>query len=154
MKIRTVQLFCLLACTMPALADEGLQSIGDVTAVKEVSDGVEVSAGAARVRLNAITPNIIRVLYAPTGNFPPDHSFAVISNILKPAPNGRVQQTENSVTLNAGAVQARISRSPLRIAFLDENGRTISEDQASHPVSFNGSEFRVWKSMPEDEHYF
>ena len=128
--------------------------MGNVTAVKEVSQGVEVSAGSGSVRLNAITPNIIRVHYAPTGSFPLDHSFAVVSDTATPTPNVSLQQSSDFVTLNAGAVQARIFRSPLRIAFLDANGNTISEDQASHPASFDGTEFRVWKSMPEDEHYF
>jgi len=154
MKIRTVQLFCLIACSIPVFADEGWRSFGDVTAVKEVSQGVEVSAGPARVRLNAITPNIIRVQYAPTGSFPPDHSLAIVSDISKPAPNVSVQQSPDFVMLNAGALRAKVYRSPMRIAFLDENGGTISEDRADHPVSFDGSEFRVWKSMPEDEHYF
>jgi len=154
MKTRSILLGCLLASSLPVLASEGWRPLGNVTAVKQLSQGVEVSAGAARIRLEAITPNIIRVLYAPTGSFPPNRSFAVVSDILRPAPRVSIQQSSDFVTLNAGAVQARIYRSPLHIAFLDENGNTISEDEANHPVSYNGTEFRVWKSMPEDEHYF
>ena len=154
MRIRTVLLCCLLACNIPLLAKEGWRHLGNVTAVKQLPRGVEVSAGGARVRLDALTPNVIRVRYAPTGNFPPDHSFAVVSNILKPNTNASVQQSSDSITLNAGAVQARIFRSALRIVFLDDKGKIISEDQVDHPASFNGTEFRVWKSMPEDEHYF
>ncbi|PYV13982.1 MAG: alpha-glucosidase, partial [Acidobacteria bacterium] len=30
----------------------------------------------------------------------------------------------------------------------------LAEDDARHPIAFNGSEFRVWKTMPEDEHYY
>ena len=84
------------------------------------AQGVELSAGEARVRVEAITPNIFRVHYSPQGNFPPDHSFAVVSNILRPVPNVSVQQSGDSVTINAGAVQAKVFRSPVRIAFLDE----------------------------------
>ena len=48
----------------------------------------------------------------------------------------------------------KILRSPFRVAFLDPIGNVISEDQPGHSVAFNGNEFRVWKAMPEDEHYF
>lgn len=151
---RSVFAICVATCTLPALASGTWQSLGHVTSVKELPQGVELSAGKARVRVEAITPNIIRVHYSPQGNFPPDHSFAVVSNILKPVPNVAVQQSTEAVTMNAGAVQGKIFRSPMRITFLDEKGTVISQDQPGHPVAFDGPEFRVWKTMPEDEHYF
>ena len=155
MKIwRSVSAVCMAACTLPALASGTWQSLGNVTSVKELPHGVELSAGKARVRVETITPNIIRVRYSPQGSFAPDHSFAVVSNIAKPVPNVSVQQSADSVTINAGAVQAKVFRSPLRIAFLDEKGTVISQDQPEHPVAFDGPEFRGWKTMPEDEHYF
>jgi alpha-glucosidase len=40
------------------------------------------------------------------------------------------------------------------VAFLDAKGDLISQDKPGQPIAFNGSKFRVWKSMPEDEHYF
>jgi alpha-glucosidase len=153
MEIRWV-VFCCLFTSVPALAASHWQSLGDVSAVKQIPQGIEVTAGGARVRLEAITPNIIRVRYTPSGNFPADHSFAVVPGILKPEASVSVQQSTEFVALNAGVVQAKVFRAPFRIAFLDEKGNTISEDQPDHPVSFDGTEFRVWKMMPEDEHYF
>ena len=154
MKTRFIFLCCLTTCAVPVLAADHWQALDNVTAVKQIPLGVEVNAGAARVRLEAVTPDIIRVRYAPNGNFPPDHSFAIVPGIPKPAPHVSVQQSRESVTMDAGAVQAKIFRSPLRIAFLDEKGNVISEDKPDYPVSFHGTEFRVWKTMPEDEHYY
>src|SRR5438128_1323122 len=51
-------------------------------------------------------------------------------------------------------MQVRIFKSPLRIVFVDPSGQVISQDQPGYPVSFDDDAFRVWKSMPEDEHYF
>src|SRR5205085_1409666 len=47
-----------------------------------------------------------------------------------------------------------VYKSPLRIAFLQPSGALISEDLPSLPVVFDGSGFKIWKTMPEDEHYF
>jgi alpha-glucosidase len=155
MKTRhAVWLVLVLASAMSALASGPSQPIGSVTKVKELAQGVELTVGKARLRIEAVTPNVVRVHYAPQGSFPPDHSFAVISNTARPEPKVAIQQSVDAITLNTGAVQARIFRSPLRIAFLDEKGSIISEDQPEHPVTFDGARFRVWKSMPEDEHYF
>ena len=154
MKTRFIFLCCLTTWAVPVVAADHWQALGNVTAVKQIPLGVEVNAGAARVRLEAVTPDIIRVRYAPNGNFPADHSFAIVPAIPKPVPHVSVQQSRESVTMDAGAVQAKIFRSPLRIAFLDEKGNVISEDKPDYPVSFHGTEFRVWKTMPEDEHYY
>jgi alpha-glucosidase len=47
-----------------------------------------------------------------------------------------------------------VQKSPLRLTFLDANGKVLSQEQADYPAAFNGTEFRVWKTMPIDEHYF
>jgi hypothetical protein len=67
--------------------------------------------------------------------------------------NVRAEQSEDAVSFNAGAVQVKILRTPLRVLFLNSEGKTNSEDQPGYPTSFNNSAFRVWKSKPEDEHY-
>jgi alpha-glucosidase len=40
------------------------------------------------------------------------------------------------------------------VIFLNQAGEIILQDHPRYPVAWNGKEFRVWKSMPEDEHYF
>ena len=69
----------LLAVPVLHAADEatGWQHIGAVTHVGAVPDGVEVQAGRARVRIQAINDSVIRVRLAPDGSFPPDFSWAV-----------------------------------------------------------------------------
>ncbi|HYK51560.1 MAG TPA: alpha-glucosidase, partial [Terriglobales bacterium] len=128
--------------------------MGDVTAVQNQPNGVELSAGSAHVRVNALSPNVIRVRYAPQGSFPAEHSFAVLPNTFPDGVKVQIKDSAGAVLVDTGSVQAKISRSPMRVAFLDENGKVISEDRPDSPVSFNGDSFRVWKSMPLEEHYF
>jgi alpha-glucosidase len=151
---RNVLVAGLLACAPQALASGAWQPLGNVSAVKVLPQGVELTAGRGRVRVTALSPNVVRVRYAAQGEFPPDQSFAVLPDAFPQAATVHVEQGLEAVTMSTGSMQVKISKSPLRIAFLDQKGIVISQDQAGHPVSFNGTEFRVWKSMPEDEHYF
>jgi alpha-glucosidase len=145
---------CLLAWAAPAFASGAWQPLGNASAVRVLPQGVELTAGRGRVRVTAVSPNVVRVRYAAQGEFPPDQSFAVLPGAFPQSPTVHVEQGPGVVTMNTDAVQVKISSSPLRVAFLDHKGTVISQDEASRPVSFDGTEFRVWKSMPEDEHYF
>ncbi len=128
--------------------------ISDVSAVQSFPNGVELSAGAAHVRIVALSPNVVRLRYAEQGTFPTDESFAVLANAFPDSANVKVRDSAEAVTVDTGTLQLRISKTPLRVSFLDENGKVISEDQPGHPVVYDGSAFRIWKSMPLDEHYF
>jgi alpha-glucosidase len=146
--------FCLLFAAPGLFASPGWQGLGNVASAKVLADGVEVTADAGRVRVQVLSSNVLRIRYTKSDAFPPEHSFAVQPNAFPQPPNVQVQQTASEVTVNAGAVQVKILRSPLRLVFLDSGGKVISQDQPHYPTSFNNAAFRVWKSMPDDEHYF
>src|SRR6266496_1220176 len=147
----------VLSCVLYAVnvvASDGWRPIAEVTSVQVLPQGVELTSGQARVRITAIAPNVVRLRYAPNGEFGPDHSFAVLSGAFPQLANVRVDQSTDAVALDAGGFRVKILRSPFRVLFLDATGSVISQDEPRYPVAFNENEFRVWKSMPEDEHYF
>jgi alpha-glucosidase len=143
----------LVACA-PLQALPGWQSLGNVSGVVVLPQGVELQAGAARVRVVAVSSNVVRVRYAPQGSFPAEHSFAVLPAAFPSPPMVEVQELADEVTFKTGSLQVRILKAPLQILFLDLKASVISQDQPGFPASFNGAAFRVWKSMPQDEHYF
>ena len=57
---------------------QGWQHLGRVQRVEKLKDGVELAAGAARVRITAFRDGVFRVRVAPNGTFPKDSSWAVI----------------------------------------------------------------------------
>ena len=67
----------LYGCT--AFAQGQWRSLGDVTSVEKLANGVELSAGAARVRITVLTPTVVRLRYSPQGSFGPDQSFAAFA---------------------------------------------------------------------------
>jgi alpha-glucosidase len=146
--------------TAPALAQTGWQTIGDVSSYEQRADGVEVTAQRGHVRVTALSPTVVRVRYTLQGHTLQDErsertSFAVLPNAFSgDAPKLQLRDSANDLSLNTGSLIVRIYKSPLRIAFLSAAGDVISEDQPASPPAFQGSEFKVWKAMPEDEHYF
>ena len=42
----------------------------------------------------------------------------------------------------------------MRLRITDLNGEVVQEDAADRPIEFHGPAFRVYKTMPADEHYF
>ena len=69
-------------------------------------------------------------------------------------PKLEIADAADHISLQTGSLTVSVYKSPLRIAFLQPSGALISEDMRSLPVMFDGSGFKIWKTMPEDEHYF
>src|SRR5581483_12090365 len=95
-----------LLCSMRLMGNDGWQPIADVSKVRQIPQGVELAAGDARVRISAISPNLIRLRYAVKGEFPPDHSFAVVPRAFPDTPQVHVDESGEAVTLDAGGVRA------------------------------------------------
>src|ERR1019366_2517653 len=80
----------------------------NATTVEPSAHGVELRDGTVRVRVTALSPRVLRVRYAPQGEFPPEHSFAVLPDAFPEAPAVRIRQDAQSVFVDAGSVTARI----------------------------------------------
>ena len=144
----------LLLCPFPVIAQNGWRSLGNISSVTVLPQGVELVTATGRLRVTALSPNVLRIRNAQAGTFPPEHSFAVLADAFPTAPEVHVEQSADNVTLTTSALRVQIRKTPLQISFLDGTGKVISQDQPGYPASFDGTAFRVWKSMPEDEHYF
>src|SRR5260370_2516047 len=89
---------------------QGWQHIGKVQRVEKMKDGVELTAGAAKVRITAFRDGIFRVRVAPDGNFPKDFSWAVIESPESPAV--KVEEDQNDIRISSKHVIATIQKAP------------------------------------------
>ena len=151
----------LLVCVVggaSAIA-QGWQHIGKVERVatlKEgLQDGVELTAGQAKVRVTQSYNGVIRVRVAPNGRFPKDFSWALAETPLNYV-SGPVQihDDKNEVKMIAGAVHVSIAKSPLLITFSDVSGNVLLADEPGLPMAWDGLRVQVWKKMPPDENYY
>ncbi len=141
------------AAVLPGSAvAQGWRHLGAVQHVEKLPNGVELSAGNAKIRVTAFREGIVRVRVAPQGNFPNDSSWAVIET--PEPPSVKIDEDKDAVHLSAGSVNISIHKSPLLISFADAQGRIILADESTLPMAWNGQRIRVWKKMPEDENYY
>jgi len=151
-KLRFGLLLTLYISSFVFASDQPWQSIGSVSQVRKLPNGVELTAGKSAVRLVAVSDSVVRVRVAQNGSFPDDHSWAILPDALPKPPTVKVVDSAKSVVFSIASGAVRIQKSPLRIQFLDEAGKLLQSD--SRPMAFSGSSFRVWKNMPADEHYY
>src|SRR3984893_13551368 len=148
---------CAMAAFILALSSacgfaQGWQHLGSVQRVEKLKDGVELTAGRAKVRITAFNNAIVRVRVAPQGNFPKDSSWAIIGTPQPPAV--KVDDAKNELKMTAGNTTVLVQKSPLLIRFADPAGNVLLADEPSLPMAFDGSRVHVWKKMPADENYY
>lgn len=151
----------LLVCARgngAALA-QGWQHIGQVQRVDKfqdgLQDGVELTAGAAKVRITQVYNDLIRVRVAPNGRFSKDLSWALVETALdyRKVPV-QIRDEKKEVKMTAGNVSVIITKSPLLIQFIDTSGNVLLADEPTLPMAWEGSRVHVWKKMPADENYY
>src|SRR5580700_4290667 len=142
----------LSAISGNSAAATGWQHIGDVQHVEKRKDGVELTAGSAKLRVTVFRDGVIRVRLAPQGFFPKDFSWAVIESPDPPAIS--VLDGKNELRLTAGRVVVIVKKTPLLITFADLAGNVLLADEPSLPMAWDGTYIHAWKRMPSEENYF
>src|SRR5437762_6747621 len=125
---------------------QGWQHLGKVQRVEKLKDGVELTAGAAKVRVTVFRDGVFRVRVAPNGTFPKDSSWAVIESPEPPA--FKIEENPKETRITAGNVVATVQRSPLLINFSDAAGSVLLADEPSLPMAWDGQQIHTWKKMP------
>jgi alpha-glucosidase len=151
--VRNFSLIFLLSILAPC-ATAQWKSLQPLDSVQKIDKGVELVSGPAKIRITVLSPTVVRLRYAPNGTFPPEETMVVLRSAFADPVNFEVNESPEAVVLKTAALQVQVAKATMAVSFLDPAGGVISQDQPGYPVSWNGRAFRVWKSMPEDEHYF
>ncbi len=147
----------------PALQPVGRSQrleLGDVTDIHAMPHGVEVHAGKALLRIEALRADVLRIRITPDGVLPEDASWAVLPESRTSGIPVHPEVTPAEVTFTTAALKVRIERMPLRLIIEDPGGRILSEDAPGRPTEFlgardaQGGEFHVTKTLEADEHFF
>jgi alpha-glucosidase len=150
--IRLIVIAVSLCISSVARSAQGWQHVGAVQHMEKLKDGVELTAGRAKVRITAFRNGVIRVRVAPQGVFPKDFSWAVIEP-LQPPPL-KIEDLKNELRISAGNTTVVANKSPLLISFADASGSLLLADEPTLPMAWNGSRIHVWKKMPGEENYY
>src|ERR1700730_2587802 len=113
---------------------QGWQHLAAVQRVENLKDGVELTAGRAKVRITAFNDTIVPVRVSPQGNFLKNSSWAVIA--APQSPTVKVEDTKNDLNMTAGNITVLVQKSPLLIRFADATGNVVLADEPTLPMAF------------------
>jgi alpha-glucosidase len=149
MKTFAAVLFCLVAASA-----QPVRIFNSVDSSAATPDGIEIRSGSAIIRIVALRDDVLRFRLGPQGTLPEDASWAV----LPAARTVRVPVTPvndgAAVGFSTAQLQVRVEKSSLRMTISDVQGNVLCSDTPGRPVEYHGDSFRVYKDMPENEHYF
>jgi alpha-glucosidase len=135
---------------LPALAPAGWESIGALRSLETTASGLLHRDAHVAVSVTALSPEVVRVRYCPSGSFGRDHSYAAVSRDLGPA-RIEVRPGPEASEIVTPALRVRVASSPFRVAFLDPGGESLDEDDPVRGMAHADSEVRVWKRLRDDE---
>jgi alpha-glucosidase len=139
-----------LALLLPVPARGGWESLGALPAPRPTPNGLLFRGQGGAVSVTALSPEVVRVRWAPRGTFGRDHSYAVTTRDLGD-PRASVRPGATLSELVTPALRVRVTHSPFRIAFLDAAGEALDEDDAERGMAHAGGEVRAWKRLRDDE---
>jgi alpha-glucosidase len=125
-----------------------------VTASRATSNGIEIHSGAAIIAITALRDDVLRVRVGTAGQLPEDASWAVLASSRTASVAVTPQSSSISVGFQTAKLKVTVRKDPLELAITDLAGHVIAEDLPGRPVEYHGSNFRVYRKSPADEHYF
>jgi alpha-glucosidase len=145
--IATLALALAALAAAPLHAQQARSAGPEPAAIAPLPDGMEIRQGSLRIRVLALSDDILRVTMAPGGALPEDASWAVPADVR--ARRVRVQAGPAGFATRA----LRVAVEDGRLVVSDLAGKPISAD-ALDPVKLDGHAFTLRKQMPQAEHYY
>jgi alpha-glucosidase len=130
----------------------GVLQLNHLTSSSALPNGIEVRDGEARMQIVALREEVVRVRVSRSRDLPEDASWAVLKEAKQSAVAVTPDDSPNAVGFHTQALRVSIDRQTFALAVADLAGNVLQED--ARPIEFRDGSFRVYKTMPSDEHYF
>src|SRR5579871_2207656 len=111
--------------TIPALAQ--WKNLGPMAAEAPQGNQINFRSRTARVVIQVIAPDLIRVRMSAGKVQAPDYSWAVTKKDWPPV-GVEFSGDKKTKVIKTSAVEARVRLSPFQISFYDPSGRLLSSD--------------------------
>ena len=144
MRIRSSWPVIVVFCTIGVSAQP--------TRVVSLPNGIDIRGTDTREQITALREDVLRVRIVRSAGFPEDASWAVLPDARTSSVTVTPDITSTSAGFHTSALRVVVDRKTLRITVFDPAGNVVSED--ARRAQFEGPAFRVYKTMPVDEHYF
>ncbi|QFS42802.1 glycoside hydrolase family 31 protein [Nostoc sphaeroides] len=129
-------------------------TLSNVKAVTWDNNIINFDCGDSRFTISVLAPNLIRVRFAPTGEFMPRRSWAVTLDDAEWAIIPfTVQETEATVEIETAQIRVCVQREKCRIACFDKDNRPFAQD-AEMGIGWRMGAVAGWKEIAADEHFY
>ena len=115
-------------------------------------NGIEIQAGNAREQITALRDDVLRVRIAPHGQMPEDASWAVSAENRHSSVPITPSASAGAISFRTRSLSVEVDPKTLRLTVRDLAGNIVQQD--AQPIYYDGAAFRVYKTMPLDEHYY
>jgi alpha-glucosidase len=144
----TRPLFLLLTCLI--LSAQPIRHFSTADSRTPAPNGIEIHSGTGIMAITALRDDVLRIRFGPDGQLPEDASWA----ILPAARIATASVTPTPTGFNTTKLHIAIDRQTLGLTVSDSEGHVIANDAPGRPLEYHGQTFRIYKDMPQDEHYF
>jgi alpha-glucosidase len=115
-------------------------------------NGIEVEASDLRFKIVALREDVLRVTVGRGSSFPEDASWAVLPAARRSSVPVVSDLNSDYFGFRTHALIVELDKKTLELTVRNLEGNVLQQD--ARPVRFDGDAFRIYKSMPMDEHYF
>jgi alpha-glucosidase len=130
----------------------GLYPSGGRTTTTSLPNGIDVQTPTLRLKIVALREDVLRITVARGRTLPEDASWAVLPAARLSEVPVVVDAFSDHYGFRTHSLIVEIDKKTLEITVRDQAGNVLQQD--SRPIRFDGDAFRVYKTMPLDEHYF
>ncbi len=129
-----------------------------VDSSRPLPNGIEVKSGPGTLRILALRDDLLRVTISPSATLPEDASWAVLPQSRTASAPVTPGSRNGSVGFRTSLLDVSVDREMLAITIADSSGHVLIKE--ARPARFFTTDpegdlgFRVYESMPLDEHYF
>jgi alpha-glucosidase len=118
----------------------------------QLPNGIDVQSAGVRLRIVALRDDVLRITMAHGSTLPEDASWAVLASARSSSVPVVIDRGSGPIGFHTHALIVEVDSKTLQISVRDSAGNILEND--ARPVRFDGEAFRIYKSMPLDEHYF
>ena len=111
--------------------------------------------GGEVVKLQIITPEMVRVRVSPDGNFP--EALTVKFGFVKdnwPVSHFKTKDNGNAVWVETGAIRIKATKQPFRLTFFDNQGKPFLKESETPGVAYGKEGVELRMEMTPDEHFY
>ena len=150
---KPIALVSFLLCNIIAgnvTAQTNLKEMGNISSIKIGGNRVSITTGTANVEAIVYSPNIVRIRMDKQA-LKKDFSYAVISEPMQT--KATITQSANDVTIITDSLKVVFQKKPYSVAFYNNDGVVINEDETGLTTSWIGEEVTTYKKMQEGERF-